>query len=144
MDTVTLNIASAGAGTLTITWSDQDWAWPGGFIMQAGGTLTAPVGSSVLYEAFVNNSNVLSATTTEIGELGPFGPGAYAGSISSGVTGIPLYSLTQRLTLTFTGSGTVSGNFELLAVPEPASVALLGGVLLVTCAALKRKFRRAA
>jgi hypothetical protein len=145
MDTVTLNIASAGAGTLTITWSDQDWTWPGGYILDAGGTLTAPAGSTVLYEAFLNNANVLSATTTEIGELGPFGPGAFAGNLSSGVVASATpYSLTQRLTLTFTGSGTVSGDFALIAVPEPASVALLGGVLLVTCAALKRKFRRAA
>jgi hypothetical protein len=143
MDTVTLNILSAGAATMTITWSDQGWTDLLGFVLNAGGTLSAPAGSSVLYETFLNNANVLSAQTVLVGALGPFGPGAFAGSVSPAVVASATpYSLTQKLTIVFTGPGLVSGDFELQQVPEPAGVALLGGVLLVTFGALRRKFRR--
>jgi hypothetical protein len=41
-----------------------------------------------------------------------------------------------------TGPGILSGDIKLNAVPEPASVALLGGVLLVAVTAIRRKMRR--
>jgi len=39
--------------------------------------------------------------------------------------------------------GTASGDIALNAVPEPASVTLLGGVMLVAVSAIRRKMRRA-
>jgi hypothetical protein len=142
MDVSSVNVATTGAAVLTVTWSATGYTLPippNFFVMNAGGTVTAPAGSSVLYEAFVDSGNVLSATTTLIGSLS-FGTNPFSGSFSSPVlAGGNPYSLTQRLTFTFTGRGTASGDFELAAVPEPASVILFGGILLLTVGAIRRR-----
>jgi hypothetical protein len=41
------------------------------------------------------------------------------------------------------GPGSTSGDIQLNAVPEPVSVALMGGVVLVAVGAIRRKMRRA-
>jgi hypothetical protein len=149
MDLNSLNVASSGAGTLTITWSDQGWNWPGGFILDASSQVTVPLGATVTYSAYIDDGRVdgtadeLSEQETLLGSL--VFTSTDSGTLTSAV--LPqagTYSLTQRLVLEFNGPGSISGDYALISVSEPASLALLGGVLLVMCAALKRKFRRAA
>jgi hypothetical protein len=45
----------------------------------------------------------------------------------------------QELSVTTTGSGFLSGDFQVDIVPEPASVVLLGGILLLTARTLRRR-----
>ena len=144
MDLNSINIqANPAGGGMVITWSDTGWFAVPQFQMTAAADLTAPPGSSITYDAYYDAANAVSATTTLIGTLGPFAPGAFLGTLSSGVAPPgPPYSLTQKLTYVFTGSGISSGDYELVAIPEPATVALLGGVLLLTCGALRRRLRR--
>jgi hypothetical protein len=51
--------------------------------------------------------------------------------------------MTQVLTISTTAPGTMfSGDFELTMVPEPASIALLGGALLFVTGVMRKKLRR--
>jgi hypothetical protein len=145
MDINTVTVTAGGPGTLTITWSDTGWPYdipPFGFEMAAGGV--AGSGTTVTYSAYVDDANVPSAQTALIGTLGSFGPGAYSGTLVAG--GPPAtnpYSLTQKLTLTFTGPGQViSGDFALNIVPEPASVVFLGTALLGVTALFRKKLQK--
>ena len=136
---------STGASTLTIKFSDVGFttlASPFN-LTYTGGT---PTNGSATGKGFVDNSNTLYGTASQIGStLGPFTGGFNAST--SGGSGTPLYSLTEQVALTSTGlnSSTFSTDLSLtgVAVPEPASVALLGGVLLLTARTIRRRMRRA-
>ncbi len=55
------------------------------------------------------------------------------------------YSLGTSFTITLPSSaGGASGDIQINAVPEPASVALLGGVLLLAGGSIRRRVRRSA
>jgi len=134
MDLNSVNVLSSGASTLTIRFSEIDYTGllSGGIfssILQAGGTLTAPAGSSVGFSAFLDPGNGLFVQTSPIGTIGPFGPGAFSGTGGgSAATGTP-FSLTLDGILTFAGPGSASFNYELQSVPEPISLILLGSGL---------------
>jgi len=76
---------------------------------------------------FTKLNNNLFATTRQLATLGPFsGGGAFSGTTSgAGAATIP-YSLTIKGVITDTGAGLSSFDAELKAVPEPASLLLLG------------------
>jgi hypothetical protein len=144
MDLNSINAASTGAGTLTLLWSDKNWttALTGpGFQMQGGGTTA---NGTADFSSYLSATNNLLALTTLIGDTGPMGPGAFASTVNS-ATAPPVgnFSMTEQLVLKFTAAGQDSGNFSLTSVPEPTSITLLGGVLLATVGALRRKLRRA-
>lgn len=97
---------------------------PGGPVGQKG-FCTAPAG--------ILNNSVLPIT----------GPGTPpTDTVTSSIANLASpYALQQKVTLVFNDAGSV--NFItsqlLTSVPEPMSIALLGGILLVTTAALRRK-----
>jgi hypothetical protein len=113
-----------------------------------------------------NNNNICAAGTTAcwngvsnpapsgtgsalIASNGPFTPSLIGGSWVVAATGagntVTPYSLGLVFTLSNpTGISTVSGDMKLNAVPEPASIMLLGGVLLFTVGGLRRKLGRSA
>jgi hypothetical protein len=117
----------------------MNWSWS---ITGNGGP------SSVMYQAFVDDLDALYGTTQTIGTLGPyFGPGGF--NMASGPLGgaaiTGTYSLTQRITINSVTTGslvTYSGNAELIPVPEPGSMLLLGTGLLAIGGALRRRARR--
>ena len=78
--------------------------------------------------------------------LSLIGPGGNASNSSSMVISPlnPLYSLGQHITIGLAAGNTVnfSNSLILTPVPEPTSVALFGGVLLMTGIALRKKFAR--
>jgi hypothetical protein len=126
--------------------------------MNIGGT--SGVSNTVTYDAYFDTGNVLfgrtdtapsnvaqgqtSLTATKIGELGPFGPGAFSGAIENvaGPGSIQPYSLTQLITIT-SGAGTnvSSGDAGLQAAPEPASILFLGSILLICSRVFMKKLR---
>jgi hypothetical protein len=153
MDLNSIDIKSTGGtNTLILGFSDTDFtAAPASLQGLFGGTLTAPAGSTVTAEAYFDTGNDLFGPPagnpgnggTFSFAIGPFGPGAFSGTASGPGPLTQPYSLTQYIKLKVTGVSTFSGDFELQAVPEPTSVALLAGVLLTTGVALRRRLRKA-
>jgi hypothetical protein len=142
IDLNSVNHHSAGtSSTLTITFSDDGFTpgWPG-FVFEVGGTVTA--GGTVTFAAYdgVNKFD----TTKQIGSTLSFNTSPYAGTTAGGGPSSNPYSLTEVATITFgSAAGTASFDAGINAVPEPASVALLGGVVLFAMNSFRRKARRA-
>lgn len=154
---------STALGTdLTITFSGTGFVGPvSSLTSHIGGTLAS--GASLSYSAYVDNTN--TGTILAGASHGPAvlpAPGAplgtligstqsftnppdisFSGDTTGGSAGA-IYALTQVVTLTGTvvGSSSFDANID-PTVPEPASVALLGGILLFSVSAIRRKVRRA-
>jgi hypothetical protein len=134
-----------GAGHITIQWSDVDFKLIPGFARAtAGGTISPGNTATVTYNTYADVSNALwgnaNALTTQV-----FGPGpnadsfGFSGSVAGGNLGAQPYELLQELKVTTTASGSLTGDVHLDIVPEPASVVLLGGILLLTARTLRRR-----
>lgn len=147
MDLSTTN-NSSGAGMLTIQWSDTDFSLVPGYIKStAGGTTNKGDSTSITYTTSTDAGNGLytpgapAATTLT---WPPFdagctaGPCSWHGTASAGSVGPTNYSLMQQLVFVATDAVQISGDVHLQVVPEPASVLLLGGVLLVAVKAIRR------
>ena len=153
LNNVTVTSMAPGAHTLQIMFSETGFTTYGGGYGSFGGTLSNLLGlsgSTVSASAYFGTYNpaCLGPCLFDLGNfIGTTGTipsnGAFAQSFGGpGPTGGP-FSLTQVLSLNTSGAGTLfSGDFNLAVNPEPASIVLLGTVLLFTTAALGRKRRR--
>ena len=149
----TLGIGSGtGANALSLKFSSTGYSTPfaATFDAAVGGTLAVTHGLS--YSAYVDTTNALNGVQTLIGSTlsfsNPSPPGVsplpFAGITAGGFAAANTpYSLTQVVTISGTKGGTTSFDASIEAVPEPATVALLGGVLLAAFGTLRRKARRA-
>jgi hypothetical protein len=121
MDLNVQNTSNA-AGTLTITFSAENYDDIGAITASWGGTFSGA--GSVSGSAWAGASNTLFENTNPIASFGPTtGAFSFSGSGLSPATGP--YSLTTQIVVAATGASAYSGDFELL-VPEPATLALLG------------------
>ena len=127
MDLNSVDVTGGGGGTLTIKFSEIGFNSPLGFIAAIGGTIGA--GGSLSYNTFLSSTNTLFAQTTALTNQGPFGPGAFSGTTSGPAGGAGPFSLTQVVTVSLPNSGTATSFNASLAVPEPASLLLLGAGL---------------
>lgn len=129
MDLNTLNISTSGSGSLLIALSDDDFVGANPavaplFKFDVGGTTGD--NSTVTANAYASNTNVLFATDENIGSLGPFTQGAFAGTTRTPTTQTTgaNYSLTIITTIQHSGGTSITSfDAQLQAVPEPASIA---------------------
>jgi PEP-CTERM motif len=146
LDLNSIDVAPGGSsGPLTIEWSENgittlEDAWT----MAFGGTLISGSGSTISNTAYQSNTNGFFATTNQIGTIVPTFTGAsFSGTSDGSVSGVTApYSLTEVVTLDGVGPTSYSGDASLTA-PEPASLVLLGSVL-VAVIAFRRKFMKKA
>lgn len=138
------DVASTGAGVLTIKLTDTDFAVPAGPLsLTQTLTLNTLAGNpTVKVTGYEDNGNVEFAMTNPSPTLTL---GALGSQIASSVpyNFTAPYSLTEIATVTFTQKGDIGFTANLTAIPEPASVLLLGGVLLLTAKTVRRKVGRA-
>ena len=136
------NAAAAGTGTtLTITLSDNGFTGMNGFLEQLGGTQNA--GGTVTAQLFGAINNTKFDTTNPLGPKfsTSVSPMAFTGSAPG--TLVNPFSLTQVLTLSYGDvAGLTTGDWSVARTPEPASVAMFGGMLLATFGAIRRRVRR--
>jgi len=131
----------SNAGLLTISTSQNGYTAGGPqFNFQVGGT--SSLGGNVSFSAYGGNSDTLFDTSSQIGSTLNFGSSPFAGTTSGVGNTVNPYSLTIMAILTGVNAGSASFDAAIDAVPEPASVALLGSVLLFSAGAVRRKLRR--
>ncbi|MCS6319888.1 MAG: PEP-CTERM sorting domain-containing protein [Nitrospira sp.] len=127
LNSIDVTTIGGGGGTLTLKFSEIGFSSPLGFTAAIGGTVGA--GGTLSYNTFLSSTNTLFAETTPLTSLGSFGPGAFSGTTSGVAGGVGPFSLTQVVTLTLPNAGTATSFNASLAVPEPASLLLLGAGL---------------
>jgi hypothetical protein len=146
LDLIDLNFDAtkiSGSAKLTISLSDDGFspASPG-FLMQIGGTQNA--GGSIAASLFGGNSNLKFDMSQQDGvtltsSISPFALTQTTGNVGK----TSPYSLTQVVVLDYgSGTGETTGDYSVVGVPEPASVAMFGGMLLATFGAIRRRMRR--
>jgi hypothetical protein len=141
LDLNSINVApNANAGLLTIKTSQTGYTFQSPqFQLSVGGT--SSLGGASSFAAYGGNSNTIFDTSHQIGSL-TFPSRPYSAVATGGGNTVNPYSLTLVATLNGLTAGVASFDAELSSVPEPASMALLGAVLLFTGTAFRRKLRR--
>lgn len=143
MDLHALSIVSSGpGGTLHVQWSDTNFTLVPSYAQaDAGGTLTTGQ-NTVGFNTYWSASNTLFANTNlmtaQTFNTAAFGATAFGGAIATSP-----YSLMEELVITAKpGFSITSGDYSLTIVPEPTSMALLGGIVLVSVRAIRRKAKK--
>jgi hypothetical protein len=129
-----------GANSLEVIFSDINYNVPvpaGGFTVTVTDNQSGP--GTVMTKGAFDNGNTIFLETTPIGTVtlnGTTNPGSASGGA---IAAVPNYSLT--LDSLFSGSDNTqfSVDSRVTAVPEPATVALLGAALLLCSSRLRRK-----
>lgn len=128
---------------LTITFSDDGLKLPSAFVFDVGGTLSSTsLNRNITFRAWADK--VKFGHAKEIGSPLTFHTSAFSGS-TKGPTG-PNSALTISAFLDLgklNAKGSMSFDAALAgAVPEPATISMLGGALLLMGTALRRRMKR--
>jgi len=143
LDLNSVNV-SGGPGTLTILASHTGYTGPlpGGFYpaqLNVGGTTTG----TVSFAGYLDDGNALFGTTSLLGALGPFGPGAFSGAVAGAAPATAPFSLTLVAEITHRVAGITSFDFEVRPrVAEPGMLSLFGIGLGSVLVGGQRRMRR--
>jgi len=135
---------STKADTLTIQFGAQNLGPTGAtsFSAKIGGTADGSLLAQDFYDAANGLFTPGGATTgSVVATLGPFGPGAFSGSVASSAIGGTAYTATKVVTITHPGAGMTSFDFE-NTVPEPSALVLLASGLAGFGYLRRRVFKR--
>ncbi len=138
---------------IVISFSDDGLALPAGFTLTAGGTVSSAATTTVTFAGFTGSSkfdtshqigSTLTFHTSPPPVSNPFS-GSTSGSVVSGDTSATIIASIDLGAPTAFGSGSFDAAFDTTGskVPEPASISMLGGVLLVLGGALRRRIQKA-
>ena len=120
---------------------------PSSIDFAAGGTVNTAGAPTVTFQAFTGTSKF--DTSDQVGSTLTFHTAGYSGSTSSafvsGDTSATIVATIDLGSATAFGSGSFDSSLETVggATPEPASISMLGGVLLILGGALRRKIKKA-
>lgn len=127
--------------TIFLYASDTGFTTGGLGLLTLGGTQPGGGGNSIVGRAYGGTSNNNLDLTNVFATVGPTGATPFALSATGG--GTPLtnpFSMTLGLQITRTTAGTTTGDLNLISVPEPMSLALLGtGMVAVGLMRRRRK-----
>lgn len=139
LDLNSVNLTTvANAGLLTIKTSSNGYLTNGTqFQLKVGGT--DGTGGTVAFSAFGGSSNTLFDTSNQFGSTLVFNSGAFSGTTTGAGNSANPFSLTLEAQINGVTAGATSFDAALDAVPEPASVFLLGGAFLGLASIIRRK-----
>ncbi len=123
LDVGSLNISSAGAGTLTLLITETDLS--SAFPFTLYGAFTGQISDATVSRAFYVDPTNSGGLTTLLGSTSST-DGTFA--LNEAFTGT--YSITEEITITATGRGATLSSDDSVSVPEPMSLALLGSGLI--------------
>jgi hypothetical protein len=143
-----VHFASSTTSTLYVLFTSLGQSWTPDFSLSYDAGLQNATGA---YGAFADPGDVGFAQTTGLASVGPFPGGSTIGLFGGSTTAANAlqgpFSLTQLFVITghgenslAAGIGTLSASSDQGAVPEPASLTLLGSAF---CVSLARRRRRA-
>jgi len=171
IDLNSVNVASLGAGTITITLEDMGFSNPSGgsaaMVTTIGGTLQDGATGTITAQTWINTGNLVPAMGPDAFPTGPLaalggipggsvkgftptafssGNGAFSATslVNTGAISGP-YSLFTEVTIAFSGAGSVSFNENIqVAAPAPAGLVLaFSGLPLLGFGYLRRRFKSA-
>lgn len=132
----------SGGGTLDVEFSEMDFALPAtGWSTSIGGTSDG----TVTIETWLDNSNTLFGTATQLASLGTYTGPHFSGTFDTNLTTPPSdpYSLTTHVTIIHANANeTTNFGTKLTTIPDPAAVFLLGSACLIGFSGLRRKFKK--
>jgi len=150
----TVQVQSLGSHTLTLWFTAQDFSQP---VLPS--ILTGSLSTTATSANSVSSASLMSCVDNTNGTAPPLGcsggtvsnaiqtdtgAGATSGTSTTGATPKALFALQQALTLTLTrGSDFNIVTSTSLAVPEPASFTLFGGLALLAGSLVRRRAKRA-
>ncbi len=140
-DLVSVDSTKKQIDPLIMFFSDDGLTLPAGFDLDAGGTASSKGPVNIQFGAWTGDSKF--DQSHQIGSILTFSTAAFSGATSGSVEpGDSSVTIGALIDLGRGNAGTASFDAALDSVPEPASIALFGGALLVL-GAMARKGRRA-